>query len=241
MNNNIKYIVKEVYNTDNSFYFDCDCFSKAAGDYNYTVFCVTSDYYGYNHHYYSGINTDDFKSLTDDLDAVIDEVDTLLNYESGYSYKNMKELMLDYDIEYSPKAAHDLKSIIDIDYIDALTMFLSMRTGKSWKKKSVCGYCQGDYTDVIYCDEHYTEKAAQIIGEIYLGCFKEFSITFLDEQEQEKEPETVYGYYVADCQWIHEEEIKDIICSQEGIEPEQTRLEIIENVSCQYVPSYRIA
>lgn len=239
MKENIKYIVKEVMDTDFSFYFDCDCYSKAAGDYNFTVFCVSNDRRGYCNNYSSGINGTDFNYVVSDLDAVIDEIDTLLNYESGYSYKNIKEIMLDYDLNYNPHNAHKLKTILDIDYIDAITMFLSMRTGNTWKRKSVCGYCQRDYTDVIYCSDRYSEKSAQVIGEIYLGCGKEFSITFLDETG--KETETVYGYYVADCEYTTDAELKELICSYEGIEPEQTRLELIENVRTVYTPSYRIA
>ena len=239
MKENIKYIVKEVMDTDFSFYFDCDCYSKAAGDYNFTVFCVNTERYSYNTRYTSGINGTDFNYVVSDLNAVIDEIDTLLNYESGYSYKNIKEIMLDYDLNYNSHNAHKLKTILDIGYIDAITMFLSMRTGKSWKSLQVCGYCQGDYTDVVYCSEKYDDKTARIIGELYLGCGKEFSITYLDENGEETD--TIYGHYVADCEYITDAELKELICSNEGIEPEQTRLELIESVSTVYTPSYRIA
>ena len=238
MKNNIEYIIKEVYQPDFSFYFNCDCFSSAAGNYNYNVFCITNDRRGYSNNYYSGINEKEFKYITDDLDAVIDEVDNLIN---GYStgYKNIKEIMSDYDMEYNPHSAHKLKKILDLDYVESVCLFLSLKTGKSWKKQSVCGYCQGDYVEVVYCDEYYNEKSARIIGELYLGCGKEFSITFLDETG--KETDTVYGYFVADCEYITDEELKAAVCGLEGIEPEKAQLEIIESVSTIYSPSYRIA
>lgn len=237
-NTNIAHIIREVFEPDFSFYFDCDCFSKAAGDYNFTVFCVSNDRRGYCNNYSSGINATDFNYIKSDLDAVIDEVDNIIN---GYScgYNNIKEIMKDYDLNYNPHNAHLLKGIIDLDYVDALTLLLTLRTGKSWKCLQVCGYCQGDYTDVVYCSEKYDDKTARIIGELYLGCGKEFSFTFLDENGEETE--TVYGYYVADCEYTSDEELKQVICSYEGIEPEQARLELIENVRAVYTPSYRIA
>ncbi len=234
---NYDYIVKEVFEPDFSMYFDCDCYSSAAGNYNYNVFCITNDRRGYCNHYTSGINEKEFKYITDDIDAITDELDDIIN---GFStgYKNVKELMKDYDIEYNPRAAHEFKNLLELDFVDSVCLYLTLKTGKKWDSIGVCGYCQGDYVNVIYCEDYYNEKSARIIGELYMGCGKEFSITFLNEAGEENN--TVYGYYVADCEYMNDSELKSIVCGMEGIDPEKAQFELIENVSTIYSPTYKV-
>lgn len=103
-----------------------------------------------------------------------------------------------------------------------------MKTGATWEALSVHGYCQGDFTEVIYCKDKYSRETAQIIGEIYLGCAKEFSFTSLDEDGAENY--VVHGYYIADSEAVKPEEYKAKLASYEGLKPDEIRLELIEDI-----------
>lgn len=229
----IKNIIKEVYESDLSGFFDCDCYSKAAGDFGYTVFCVTSHYGNYS----SGINEKDFEDITKELDYIINDISEVLD-GNKYYYKSIKEIMSDYKIPYTPKRAHELKNLVYMtDYVEQITAFLSIKTGDIWKSKAARGYCQGDYADIIYNTKYYEDRTASIIGDMFLGCGREYSITELDNDGNELD--TIYGYYVSDTEATNYEDIKTVVCSYEGLDPEKTQLQVVENVSCVYVPTYR--
>ena len=228
--NNTRYIIREVYEPDFEFYFDDDGFSSRGGIYGYNIFPILSDYRGYCSHYHAAINDDEFKKLDEELNNIIDEI---YNLDNSYSrYKNVKEIMEDYNLTYNPKNAHTLKEMLsDNYYLDHLTDYLTIKTGEKWACIPVTGYCQGDFTNVIYCEKYYTEKDARVVGEMVLGCAKEFSITFVNEGETEENADTVYGYFVADCEAWKDEDYKKIVCGYEGIDPEKDNvtLEMIEN------------
>lgn len=225
----IKNIIKEVFESDLSGFFDCDCYSKAAGDFGYTVFCVTSHYGNYS----SGINEKDFQNITNEFDNIMGDIDSI-----GYYYKSIKEVMKDYNIPYSPNRAHELKNLANIrDYIDQITTYLSIKTGKKWENQAARGYSQGDYADIIFCADHYESKDISVIGDMFLGCGKEYSITWLNDDGSEGE--TVYGYYVADSEAWRDQDIKTLVCSYAGLNPDTTQLQLIENIKTAYIPEYR--
>lgn len=229
-----KYIIREVFEPDFELYFDCDCYSAAAGDYCYTVFPIIHD----RHDMYSAINGEEYKTLDRDMNYFYSELYDLVN---GYSnYNNTKEILTDYNIPYSPYNAHKAKELEkSIDYIEQLIGFLELRTGEKWDVIGCCGYCQGDYVHVVYCEKYYNEKSAHIIGDLVLGCGKEFSITELDDNGEELD--TVYGYFVADCEAWKDEEYKNLVCSYEGINPDEATLELIETYTTVTTPVYRTA
>lgn len=218
-----KYIIREVQEPDFSIYFDGDTFSEGAGDYGYNVFCITN-HYG---NYYSGLNEDAFKDITKEMDAVIDEIDGIINAWSYYT--SVKEVMTDYHLQYSPRSAHALKLLIDENnYIEQLCGYLTIKTGKIWTSRAAHGYCQGDYADVVYCKDFYTDNEIDIIGELYLGCGKEFCLINLDDNG--KEIDSCYGYFVADCQGYNPVDYKTIVCDMEGIDYQDATLELIERI-----------
>ena len=224
-----RYIIRECNNPDFSFYFDGDVFSEAGGNYCYTLFCVTSHYGRYS----SGINGNAFKDISNEMDSVLEEIDGLCN---GWSdYENIKEIMKDYSLPYSPRKAHELKELLDLsDYIERLCGYLTIKTGHKWDSKEARGYCQGDYVEVVYCKDFYTNETIDIIGDLYFGCGKEFCII----DNEESDINTVYGYYVADCQGYQPDDYLRIVCEQEGIEPKEATLELIENIQTIYNPVY---
>ena len=135
---------------------------------------------------------------------------------------------------YSATKAHKLKVMFDDcrypDDIETLAEYLTIKTGKTWKTTSVTGYCQGDYVEILYCEEIYPDPT--MYGELFLGCGKEFSFAELttDENGQEivKDDFEVFGYYVADCQWKDETQLKQVLCDYEGIKPDETKLLLID-------------
>ena len=233
-----KYIFEEVFESDLSGFFYGDGYSEAAGDYCYNVFPVLDDGRGYSYNYWSAINEEAFKDLTREMDNVINEADDLVNNWSYY--KNIREIMLDYHLPYNSHNAHKIKEMIDNDdYIECLCDYLKIKTGKKWEAVSVRGYCQGDYTEVIYCTEFYTDHSAEVVGEMVLGCGKEYHFISLDDNGEEIED--VYGYYIADCEAWDDEDVKKILCGYEGLNPDDVELRTVDNYKTVTIPSYRIA
>lgn len=220
------YTIREEFNPDFSNYFDCDLYSKAAGDYCFTVFGVTGDYGRFS----SDLNADDFKAITGELDNIMNDIDDV-----GYYYNSVKEVMADYGITYSPKKAHMLKELANIsDSVKQLCVYLTVKTGRPWTTRAARGYSQGDYADMIYCSDFYTEHDIDIVADLYMGCAKEFSITDSDN-------DTVYGYFVADCQAHTNNDYKTIVCNMADLDPDNVIMELIDDVKTITVPSYRIA
>jgi hypothetical protein len=127
----------------------------------------------------------------------------------------------------------------DVDDLDDFSDFLTIITGEKWNCIRVTGYCQGDFADVVYCGKYYPDKSAQIAGELYIGCGKEFQV--IDVNEDGEETDCICGYYVADCQAWKDEDIKAIVCNDACIDPDETQLELIDGYSTHTTYNYRFA
>lgn len=227
-----KYVFRQVPPEvmDCSTFFDTDCFTEAAGDFSYTLFILYSDR-GRTY----GFNIEDYKDVQAQADGIVDGFsDVAENYTDFF--KSYKHVMEYYGIEYSGKKCHALKEWAkeaDTDKIDCIAEYLTITTGKKWETTCARGYCQGDYVDILYCTEHYTEKDVVAYGEIFLGACTEFSL---------KEPENdweVYGFFVADSQAWRDEDVKKLLCEWEGLKPEETEVQFIENQFTRVEYEYR--
>ena len=221
-----KNIIREVSDPDFAFYFDGDMFSSAAGDFGYTLFIVTDDRYGYSHDYRSYINKEDFEEVKTNCRYFFDEVDDFMN---GYNdhYKNIKSIMEDYNLPYSARAAHNVKKWTEV-YDDfenpkLISHYLELKTGKEWKIYHSYGCCQGDYAEIIFCPEFYKEDELNVISDLVWGLGKEFAIHYNDDDEDN----FVYGYFIADCEYKDYADIKTYFCRMEGLEEDDTVLEVI--------------
>jgi len=229
-----KYIIREISPDcmDIDFYFDNDGFKTAGGDFNYCLFPVVDC----NHCYY---NAEEFKTVENEYNSIACEVDDIVNGSNIY-YRNIKELMLDYNIPYNPRAAHALRVLCEnesrLDFAETIAAFLSIKTGEKWSIKAGRGYCQGDFVDMIYCEKHYTKESIDAITDIYLGCAKEFCVI-------ESEDETIYGFFVADSaikDWRNSDnEYKKIVCEDAGLNPDNVTLEMIESSRTYTAYTYR--
>lgn len=239
----MKNIIRECANPEFEFYFDDDGFNEKGGDWNYTLFILTDDYYGYSHHY-NGLNIQEYKRIKEKMEAILEGFEDVEDGVIDYDGKAItyKQIMEDENIEYNSIKCHRLKvwsKDADIDNIDDFADFLTITTGEKWNCIRVTGYCQGDFADVVYCGKHYPGKSAQIAGELYIGCGKEFQV--IDVNEDGEETDCVCGYYVADCQAWKDEDIKAIVCNDACIDPDETQLELIDGYSTYTTYSYRMA
>ncbi len=225
MKKQINYIIREVpqEHVDFSYYFDDDGLTAAGGDCCNNLFIVpTRDI--------SGFNSEEYKRIQDKADAIIDGFsDVSDKWTNGYnSFATYKEAMEYNSIPYTSRKCHELKEWVktaDTRNPETIADFLTITTGKQWGRDCAYGYSQGDYVEMVYCPEHYTD-GVQHYGEIWLGAGKEFYVIELDENGEEAD--TCGGYIVADCQAWKDEDYKRLICEWAGIPEDETRLEMID-------------
>lgn len=241
MEKNIKYIIRECANPDFRYYFDGDCFNENSGDYSYYLFIIENEGYGR----YSGLNADEYKRVIEKAGNIVDGFQYAEDKGTTYNGKRYtyKDCITEEGYTYNSTMCHKLKEWYKktdkryYDSTESITDFLSIITGKEWKTTGICGYCQGDYVDVIYCTEHYTEKEVNVNGELFLGCAKEFYTIEIDDNGTEKD--TTYGYYVANCLVKTDEDYKRLVCECAGLNENETQLDLIDSYNMVPVYSWR--
>ena len=233
----IKNIIREVAPEACDFrtYFEDGGLTRAAGDYCYTLFIVSNEGWGR----ISGFNLDEYNAAQRRAERIID---AFPDVGTEYGYDSYKQAMENIGIDYTPRRCHALKEwakTADAYNTEDMAAFLSIDTGKKWNVLGVCGYCQGDYVQVIYCEGFHDRKQAEAYGEIWMGCGKEFCV--IDVDEDGNETDECYGYIIADCQAWQDEDYKKLVCEWAGINEEETRLEMIDGSTTQTIYSYRVA
>ena len=240
MEKKINYIVRELppEGNDLSWAFEDDGLTERGGDWNYNLFVVSNDGWGR----LSGFNIDEYKRVRKDAENLIDGFGWADEKATDYDGKRItyKAVMEDNRIPYNPRKCHDLKewakSADNLD-TDDIAAYLTITTGKKWNSIGVCGYCQGDYVEVVYCEGFHENP--KYYGECWLGCAKEFTVNYLDESGEEED--SVGCYIVADCQAWRDEDYKRLVCEWAGIPEEETVLELIESTSYHTTYHYRTA
>lgn len=205
---------------DAEWYFDDDGIKAESGDYNNILFIVPTRDCG-------GFNADEWKQLDKAADFIIDAFDEMGG--NFATYNSFKEAVEDcpyfpVEVKYSPKLIHDLKewwkkARCYNDNTEDITDLLTIITGKKWDTLSAYGYCQGDYCEVVYCTERYSEKSAQAAGEVYVGRFASYEVVDLDENGEEID--RCGGYVIADCQGWTDDEHKRLVCEWAGIKEDE--------------------
>lgn len=223
------YIIREVppEECDFQFAFDDDGLSAASGDYNNTLFILYHDRWNTQ-----GINSHEYRKILAVAEQVHDDFSCLedgVQSFYGADHVTYKDIMIDNGIEYNAHKCHLLREWSkNVDNInpDDMAVFLSITKGEKWHLTSASGYSQGDHVDIIYHEGNYTKESARAYGEIYLGAAKEFCVIDLDENGKEKY--SCYGYFVADSQAWKDEDYKKLVCEWAGIDPDITKLEMID-------------
>ena len=245
MENTIKNIIREVpgEQSELSFYFDDDGLTEKGGDYCYNLFIVMQDRHGI-----SGFNTEEYKRVKKTAENILEgfsDVDEGKTYYNGFK-PTYKSVIQDEGLSYNPALCHKLrewaKTVDDCEAdTKAVAGYLTVTTGKTWATDCAYGYCQGDYCEMVYCPEHY-KQGVKAYGEVWLGAAKEFCVITLDENGQEDENEPAcYGFIVADCEARTDADYKRIVCEWEGLNQEETRLEMIDGYHTYTKYEYRTA
>lgn len=228
----MKYIIREIAPENAVFepYFDDDGLTEKGGDYCYNLFIVCNG--SYNR--LNGFNIEEYKKIRARAENIINGFSDV---EEGY-ISSYKEVMIENDIPYNSRICHKLKEWAknaDENDTDDIAAFLSILTKKEWDSISVTGYCQGDYCEIVYCAEHYSNPRQY--GEIWLGCGKEFEVIDIDENGNETD--VCGGYIVADCEVRNDKDYKRLVCEWACIPIEETKLEMIENRYTRIEYTYR--
>lgn len=238
---NTKHIIREVPAEDRDFslFFDDDGLTEAGGDYCYNLFIVSSDRCGR----INGFNIKEYKNVQSRADEIINAFENVIGRHSDYAYwtyASYKEAMESFGIPYNSRKCHALKEWAkdaNTDSTDDIAAFLTITTGKTWETTAVCGYCQGDYVELVYCPEHY--ENVEIYGEIWLGCGKEFYT--IDLNDDGSEGLTCGGYIIADRQARTDADYKRLVCDFAGIDESRTTLEMIDDCYTTKHYTYRTA
>lgn len=236
--NKIKNIIREVppEACELSFYFDDDGLTEAGGDYCYNLFIIGDG------RRVGGFNEEAYVKIQKQADAILDGFYDVEHPNSGYcwtSYESYKAVMEDFGIPYNSRRCHALKEWAkeaDTSEPESIAEFLTITTGKKWDVTGVCGYCQGDCVEIVYCPEHY-KSGVQHYGEVWLGCAKEFCV--IDVDDEGEEGDSVYGFIVADCEVRDDEDYKRIICEWNDLNPDETALEMFDGYT--HTAKYRTA
>jgi hypothetical protein len=253
MEKKINYIIREVppEHTEFSFYFEGDGLTEAGGDYCYNLFIVAQSRRS------SGFNEKEYQNIQNEIENLLEMYEDIVNKSDYAQYSSVGAMLLDLGLINSIHNTRRIKEITEwlkaclswgntsqtrtlaeYEPEETTAEYLTFKTGKEWTTDSAYGYCQGDYVEMVYCPEHYTDGVKHY-GEIWLGAGKEFSITFLNEAGEEDY--TVYGYIVADSQAWKDEDYKKLICEWEGIPEDETQLEMIDGCRTYTKYSYRTA
>lgn len=229
-----KYIIREVEPEacDFSYYFDDDGLSERSGDYCNTLFIVpTRDSRGFN-----GEEWESLCKLAENVQDGFSDIGS-----NSWQYSSYKECMRDNCIPYNSRKCHALKEwapSADVGEPEDMAAFLSILTGKKWAASSAYGYCQGDFCELVFCEERY-KNGVQNYGEVWLGAAKEFCVIELDENGEECD--SCYSFIVADCEAHRDEDYKKLVSEWYGIDEEETQLEMIDYCTTRRCYSYRVA
>jgi len=199
-------------------YFDYDGMKEAGGE-NCAVYIP-----GGRNSY--GFNNDELQEIVKQAEAILEGFEDI---GSRY-YSTHKEVMLDYGIAYTSRKCYLLKAWAknaDAYKLDDIAGFLTITTGKKWETRAFHGYSQGDYCEVMYCVERYTEQWITEIGNFWLGCGTEFEI------------DNCGGYYVMDTvRWHEGAELVRALADMHGCNPDDLEVHLYDGEV--RTPKYRL-
>ena len=183
----------------------------------------------------------DAGELASDIKAVMEK--------SSYAiYENVTEainnqLWRDDGKSYSTRQIGKLRKLV-LQYSECssseedqiLVDVLSIVTGEEWDCKEIRGCCQGEWNNVYYPVEKWTEESLEAFETMYFNTGSEWVIH--DEETEPESPEDISGYSVYCISW-NDEGIKKELAEAAGVEPEEIIMYAYDHSVS--VPVYRIA
>ena len=214
---NRKIIAREVApeNMNFDFYFDGDCFSRRSGDRCYEVYVPGGGRVG-------GYNEDEYKDVLNDIENILDEYSDGENtitraVEYALSYEDAQLLTMNTHKLHALKEWAKTARNADADETETVAEYLTILTGKTWDSRGFCGYSQGDYCEVVYCKDMYSEKSITEFGKLWLHCGSEFTI------------DDVGGYYVIDdIRWTEDERLVRALADMYGCKPDELEVHLYD-------------
>lgn len=164
--------------------------------------------------------------------------------------KNIKNIIR----EASPEAI-DTQYYFDDSYINGDCGEESMIYIVPLDTRHYAGFNMDHYNEIKETAEaiqdNFVDIAAGYSDYIdFKDCLKDYGLDYLNESKIEaltawsengKEEDAVYGYIVADCEALNDEDYKKLVCDWACIDPEETQLEMISGYQTITKCSYRVA
>lgn len=220
----IKNIFEEVNPPDFSFYFDDDYMAD-------NLYIISRGR--------MGINTDKYEKIIEQAQYLVElfnDAEDGIVYENGETMTHegaMEEAGIDSSVPLEKLLAWYKLDGNTSDPAD-IADFLTITTGEIWRTMTVCGYCQGDWCDIVYkTTDADSDQFARISGELYLGRGKEFAL--LDDDGFGG----CSGYFVADCQIRNDEDYKKVLCDMAGCSIEETAVRLISDIRTETHYDYK--
>lgn len=179
----------------------------------------------------SGINKEDYDDTIAKIENLADDFENVLEHGDSYGgYTTYKEVMEDYGISYSPNKCHELKELLlNVEYPisgETVAEYLEIESGKDFECKTFTGYTQGEYCDVIYSPEYYSDEIVKESACMYLGKGTEFVI------------DDCHGYFVTDeVRWKEDNTLIKELANMSGYKPEELDVRLYEGN--QNTPVYK--
>jgi hypothetical protein len=249
----MKHIIREIpaEQTDFSFYFEDDGLKEIGGDYCYNLFIVAQSRNS------SGFNEEEYRRVQTEIENLLEMYGDIMDQSDYAQYPSVGAMLIDYGLINSIHNTRCIRAYMDFfkecvakpgspygnynNKFDAfntemIAKYLTLKTGKQWATDSAHGYCQGDYVEMVYCPEHYTD-GVKPYGEVWLGAAKEFDVIYLDDNGEETD--ACGGYIIADCQARTDEDYKRLVCEWAEISEDDTQLEMIDSYRTVTEYTYR--
>ena len=208
-------------NIDFSGYFDCDGFKSISGE-NCAVYIIGD-------RRIRGFNDEEYQSIVTQAEAIADSFKDIGNGDH-WDFGSYEECMEYCGVKVTDEKCELLKKWVknaDTTKTDELAEYLTITTGAKWEARSFMGYSQGDYCEVVYCTEEYSEDGITEIGKLWLGCGTEFEI------------DGVGGYYIIDdIRWKENLELVNLLAEYFGCKADD--LEVHLYVGEHTVTDYKV-
>ena len=152
-----------------------------------------------------GIREKELEDVRHNMEDIIDEYNDIQNYGKSSYYKNFSEVVNDIlprkdGKKYSTQQIHKWKEMcenFEEDSRDYAKIF-SIMTGTFWDCRAIHGCSQGDYAEVIYNTEMWTDKAIECLETEYFNLGSEWMCDFTGIEDNTEIDENCIDEYISD-------------------------------------------
>lgn len=228
---------------DNSWYFDDDGFTSAV-DPCYAVYIIPQrNSYGFN--------GEEYGQIVNTIEEAIEFYQDLKEGDMRQGWETVAELLDGLGL---------VDGLDDTEQIEKLTAFLGMceadspyrghrgsmwyanesecvaayqtiMTGKEWTVRTFHGYSQGEWAEIVYCKEEYSDDSIEEFGKIWLGRASEF---IAEGEEGYSEGAVLVPDHIV---WDGGQQLIDYLANMGGYDP--TDVEVYLHKGYTKTPKYK--